>query len=206
MAPPKRQRTTPTAAQSTLSFNRNKPGANRVSKASPAPLGKPPKEPIVQEIKPEPIEFPAPAPEEEDEDIDEDELRASKILQKQINAYWAEKERARKTPRVHQKDLSLREKILREFDMSSQYGPCIGISRLDRWKRARDMELGPPIEVLAVMVKAVEEEDVVEEVGKKGKKGGKGNKGGPSKKGPKEEQKPLKDWQISVMDELSTLR
>jgi DNA polymerase delta subunit 4 len=51
---------------------------------------------------------------------EEDEAR--KITEAKIKAYWKEKEKARKAPRVHQQDLSVHEKILREFDMSSHYG------------------------------------------------------------------------------------
>jgi hypothetical protein len=32
---------------------------------------------------------------------------------------------------------------LRQFDMNITYGPCIGISRLERWKRAKEMGLNP---------------------------------------------------------------
>ena len=59
---------------------------------------------------------------EEEEDVDEDEIDARKITQKEINAYWVAKEKASKAPTYHHKDLSVREKILREFDMNSQYG------------------------------------------------------------------------------------
>lgn len=45
------------------------------------------------------------------------------------------------------------EKILRHFDLSSEYGPCIGITRLNRWKRAQSLSLNPPIEVLAVLLR-----------------------------------------------------
>jgi len=57
---------------------------------------------------------------------------------------------------VHQEDLSVEEKILRLFDVSSQYGPCIGIARMKRWNRANKLELAPPIEVLAVLLKEEE--------------------------------------------------
>lgn len=87
---------------------------------------------------------------------------------------------------VHQQDLSLNEKILRHFDLSSQYGvrslpsptlfpnplphyqnhsltqpqPCIGIARMKRWKRAHNLGLQPPIEVLAVLLKEEDKSNV----------------------------------------------
>jgi DNA polymerase delta subunit 4 len=57
---------------------------------------------------------------------------------------------------VHQQDLSIHEKILRHFDLCSQYGPCIGIPRVKRWRRANTLGLNPPIEVLAVLTREEE--------------------------------------------------
>ena len=57
------------------------------------------------------------------------------------------------------------------FDLSSQYGPSIGITRINRWKRAYRMGMNPPIEVLGCLV------DVEEREGKVGK-GYKGVGGG----------------------------
>jgi DNA polymerase delta subunit 4 len=54
-----------------------------------------------------------------------EEERASKITDAQIKRYWKEREAERKAPRVHQEDVSLEEKILRLFDMSSQFGVCL---------------------------------------------------------------------------------
>ena len=96
---------------------------------------------------------------------------------------------------VHQQDLSLQEKILRHFDLSSQYGvsprhshfasclhtptrtslhpstnptphlqPCIGITRLARWKRASKLGLHPPIEVLAVLLQEADKTKVGSEI------------------------------------------
>lgn len=143
MAPPKRPRTTAPAQQSTLTFNRTKPTANRIVKPHAVHPSKPPSlepttTPETQPIAVAPNDVPAPPtaePEpslsdnEEDSDEVEDEpdaddLRARRLPQKQINAYWAQKERERKAPRVHQRELSVREKILREFDMDSRYGVC----------------------------------------------------------------------------------
>ncbi|XP_037693941.1 DNA polymerase delta subunit 4 isoform X1 [Choloepus didactylus] len=39
--------------------------------------------------------------------------------------------------------------LLRQFDLAWQYGPCTGITRLQRWHRAQQMGLDPPPEPLA---------------------------------------------------------
>jgi DNA polymerase delta subunit 4 len=53
---------------------------------------------------------------------DDYEKRAIKVSNAQIKKYWQAKESERKCPRVHQQGLDVSEKILREFDMSGQYG------------------------------------------------------------------------------------
>lgn len=89
--------------------------------------------------------------------VDNEEAEARKIKDSQIKTYWRRKEQERKAPRVHQEGLDIGEKVLREWDMSGQYGPCIGIARLKRWKRAKMLGLEPPIEVLAVMLKGLDD-------------------------------------------------
>lgn len=37
--------------------------------------------------------------------------------------------------------------ILRNFDLSYEYGPCVGVDRMARWKRAQTLGLDPPSEV-----------------------------------------------------------
>ena len=54
---------------------------------------------------------------------------------------------------MHQQGLTVHDKVLRHFDLSSQYGPCIGIARHKRWLRAAGLGLNPPLEVLAVLMK-----------------------------------------------------
>ena len=51
-----------------------------------------------------------------------EEFEAEKVLAAQINRYWRARETERLAARVHQEDLSIEEKILRLFDMSSQFG------------------------------------------------------------------------------------
>ncbi|KAI1624622.1 DNA polymerase delta, subunit 4 [Exophiala viscosa] len=84
---------------------------------------------------------------------DDRKLAAEKVTDAQIKKYWRAEEDSRLAPRIHQESLSIHEKILRHFDLSSQYGPCIGISRLLRWKRANMLGLEPPVEVLAVLLR-----------------------------------------------------
>ncbi|KAJ3041479.1 hypothetical protein HDV00_009275 [Rhizophlyctis rosea] len=34
--------------------------------------------------------------------------------------------------------------ILRDFDLDYKYGPCVGLSRMERWERAAKLDLEPP--------------------------------------------------------------
>ena len=43
--------------------------------------------------------------------------------------------------------------ILREFDLDWKFGPCIGLSRMERWERAQRFELDPPLHVKELMEK-----------------------------------------------------
>jgi len=85
-----------------------------------------------------------------------EEDAARRLTESSLHKYWAVKEARRKAPRVHQADLGVHEKMLREFDMSAHYGPCTGIARLTRWNRAQRLALDPPLEVLAVLLQEQE--------------------------------------------------
>ncbi|CAM5149212.1 unnamed protein product [Natator depressus] len=37
--------------------------------------------------------------------------------------------------------------MLKQFDLSWEYGPCTGITRLQRWERAESLGLSPPVTV-----------------------------------------------------------
>ncbi|KAM7191344.1 DNA polymerase delta subunit 4 [Rhypophila sp. PSN 637] len=92
----------------------------------------------------------------------EAELKAAKISDAAVRRYWEGIESSRRAKEVHKKHgegLTVGEKVLRYFDVSSQYGPCIGITRLKRWKRAERLGLNPPIEVLAALIKEEERVD-----------------------------------------------
>ncbi|KAL1214226.1 hypothetical protein V5N11_034754 [Cardamine amara subsp. amara] len=44
-------------------------------------------------------------------------------------------------------DYNKEEEMLRQFDMNIAYGPCLGMTRLDRWERALRLEMNPPKEI-----------------------------------------------------------
>lgn len=63
----------------------------------------------------------------EEEGKSAEELRAEKVTDAQIKRYWRERENERRTKRVHQEGLGVEEKILRLFDMSSQFGVSLAL-------------------------------------------------------------------------------
>lgn len=140
-----RGRTGPTKGQSTLSFS------NKVTKSVPKDIKKATlspsldrvelpqhKKPVDEEkveevIVDEPIsqeeveeEQPAEPQVEQVPEKPEAEVRAESISDSQINKYWKAVEKQRTAPRIHQEDLQQSEKILRYFDVSSQYGVSTG--------------------------------------------------------------------------------
>ncbi|KAK2021853.1 DNA polymerase delta [Colletotrichum zoysiae] len=156
-----------TRGQSTISFSHrvSKPVPKDQKKAALASaverveIGKPAKKEEEEEANEIQLDEPT-SPEIEQTEAKEElfeesdsAVRAKKISDAQINKYWKVIEAQRIAPRVHQKDVSLAEKVLRYFDVSSQYGPCIGLQRMKRWQRAERLGLNPPIEVLAVLLK-----------------------------------------------------
>lgn len=150
MPPSRRKASNPTTrAQQTLAFGPNsnkvtkpsvssqhkkstKASQDELSKSVAAELSTP--EPEAKEQEPEAqIQSPrtlairkqAPAPQTEGSEV---EQQAGKIPDTHLRKYWMGKEEERIAPRVHQQGLSVNEKILRHFDLSSQYGVCLDSS------------------------------------------------------------------------------
>jgi len=53
---------------------------------------------------------------------------------------------------VHPAKLNKVHHILRVFDLSYEYGPCVGVPRLQRWERADALGLNPPSEVKEILL------------------------------------------------------
>lgn len=49
-------------------------------------------------------------------------------------------------------DIPETERELRAFDLNSKYGPCIGLTRLERWERAKNFGLDPPARVKEMLL------------------------------------------------------
>jgi DNA polymerase delta subunit 4 len=60
---------------------------------------------------------------------------------------------------VHAQDQSPVHHILRIFDLSYEYGPCVGVTRLERWERAAALGLNPPLEVREILMTKEGSED-----------------------------------------------
>jgi DNA polymerase delta subunit 4 len=127
-----RGRTGPTKGQSTISFS------NKVTKSIPRDTKKDLVSPTVAKVEPKEKSEPTKDEEEEVKDVvieeeakeeveavpekSDAEIKAEKVSDAQIAKYWKGIEKERKAPRVHQQDMDLSEKVLRYFDVSSQYG------------------------------------------------------------------------------------
>ncbi|KAK2794410.1 hypothetical protein FQN51_000853 [Onygenales sp. PD_10] len=143
---------------------RSTSGGSASASASASPAPEPVPAPVPAEIEPEQCALPASSRSDEvvreqarvelkGRERDAVEGLAEGVSEEEIEGYWEREEAGRIAPRVHQEHLTRNEKILRHFDLSNQYGPCIGIARVKRWKRAHGLGLNPPIEVLAVLLK-----------------------------------------------------
>ncbi|KAJ7678199.1 DNA polymerase delta, subunit 4-domain-containing protein [Mycena polygramma] len=62
------------------------------------------------------------------------------------SVYGASKTRRGNLQLIHAEDQDKFHDILRVFDLSYEYGPCVGVTRLERWERAFALGLDPPTE------------------------------------------------------------
>lgn len=52
---------------------------------------------------------------------------------------------------MHGENVNRIDRILRVFDLDADYGPCTGMTRLERWERARDIGADPPAEIAEIL-------------------------------------------------------
>ncbi|KZV70847.1 hypothetical protein PENSPDRAFT_651150, partial [Peniophora sp. CONT] len=66
-------------------------------------------------------------------------------------AYGAAREKMGNIPPIHAEGQTKVHHILRVFDMNYEYGPCVGVTRLQRWERAQALGLDPPPEISDIL-------------------------------------------------------
>ncbi|CAL5228789.1 g11983 [Coccomyxa viridis] len=54
--------------------------------------------------------------------------------------------------------------ILKNFDLTSKFGPCLGLTRLERWNRAQQLGLNPPAEVHRILESLPDEDSMHESI------------------------------------------
>ncbi|NXE01672.1 DPOD4 polymerase, partial [Chaetorhynchus papuensis] len=75
-----------------------------------------------------------------------DKKEKDKVQVKKVQVKKVQVKKVRDCPRAPSQpplDPALLE-MLRRFDLSWEYGPCTGITRLQRWERAQELGLSPP--------------------------------------------------------------
>ncbi|KAI0073064.1 hypothetical protein K474DRAFT_1667052 [Panus rudis PR-1116 ss-1] len=96
------------------------------------------------------VEESAPEQEQEQEQADPPNL---KVNDRKCNKLYGEsRAKMGNIPPIHTEKQNKIHHILRVFDLSYEYGPCIGVSRLQRWERAEALGLTPPPEVRDILV------------------------------------------------------
>ncbi|KAF9224077.1 hypothetical protein BS17DRAFT_703709, partial [Gyrodon lividus] len=60
---------------------------------------------------------------------------------------------------IHSDDLNKIHQMLRFFDMSYEFGPCIGMTRLERWERAEAVGLDPPVREILLTKEGIEKDE-----------------------------------------------
>lgn len=94
--------------------------------------------------------------EEEPEPVDLGVLEKAPQVQR---LYKQAKVRMGDVPPVHAEKQTKIHHILRVFDTSYEYGPCVGMTRLERWERAHALGLNPPAEVREILMSKQAKED-----------------------------------------------
>jgi len=61
---------------------------------------------------------------------------------------------------LHWEDADDIEVVLRKWDLDLKYGPCIGLSRLERWERAKKLGLNPPDYVHKILTAAADDSNI----------------------------------------------
>jgi len=91
-------------------------------------------------------------PNEVSKNVLADEKPELVVKDRKWNKHYAEvREKMGHSTPIHSGNQNKIHEILRVFDLSYEFGPCVGIPRLERWERAQALGLNPPKEVYDIL-------------------------------------------------------
>ncbi|KAK9359075.1 DNA polymerase delta, subunit 4-domain-containing protein [Lipomyces starkeyi] len=67
-------------------------------------------------------------------------------------AYFDKTQKVNIAAPIHQQGVSTVVRILKNFDLTAAYGPTVGMTRLQRWRRAEKLGLKPPEVVYKILI------------------------------------------------------
>ncbi|KAK9356128.1 DNA polymerase delta, subunit 4-domain-containing protein [Lipomyces doorenjongii] len=70
----------------------------------------------------------------------------------QYEAYFDKTQKVNIAAPIHQQGVSTVVRILKNFDLTAAYGPTVGMTRLQRWRRADKLGLKPPEVVYKILI------------------------------------------------------
>ncbi|KAK9240871.1 DNA polymerase delta, subunit 4-domain-containing protein [Lipomyces kononenkoae] len=70
----------------------------------------------------------------------------------EYRAYFDQTQKVNIAAPIHQQGVSTVVRILKNFDLTAAYGPTVGMTRLQRWRRAEKLGLKPPEVVYKILV------------------------------------------------------
>jgi len=176
MVATRKSKTRPTLRQSTLSFASKRAHSSKVDEKKPTPIRKTGSVPAKRPRSPDHLEIDSDTEDETETEWSTPKsksVRGTKTQQKVVptppaveevererlnpkdrkwNKHYASvKETMGGLPAVHGEGRTKIHEILRVFDLSYKYGPCVGTTRMQRWQRAKALGLNPPIEVFEIL-------------------------------------------------------
>jgi len=89
---------------------------------------------------------------EEVEEVAREELDLKDRKGRWRKHYGVVRDKMGHIPPIHGQGQTKIHEILRVFDLEYEYGPCVGVTRLERWERASALGLNPPPEVREILM------------------------------------------------------
>ncbi|CAG8564546.1 1283_t:CDS:2 [Ambispora gerdemannii] len=99
---------------------------------------------VYEEDEEDEVSHPSPPSEIEEDQAKYDKIRASKTPS------FIDKHTSKLT--FHDEHLTPEQKLLHAFDLNYGFGSCVGVTRLERWERAKRLGLNPPEEIKKLLM------------------------------------------------------